>query len=55
MLAHQNGWDEIALVIGPLLIIGWILVTLKVRAERQRDERMSNDSGGADALDVSAD
>jgi hypothetical protein len=59
VLAHQGGWDEIALVAGPLLLIAWLLVTLKQRAERQRAERDAGSVGpgsaGPDALDVPTD
>jgi hypothetical protein len=54
MLAHQGGWDEITLVVGPLLLIAWVLLSLKQRAERLRTERDAA-SAGTDALDVSAD
>jgi hypothetical protein len=32
--AHQGGWDEFLLVIGPLLLIAWLVSVAKKRAER---------------------
>jgi hypothetical protein len=39
--AHQGGWDEFLLVIGPLLIIAWLVSVAKKRADRSSrdDER----------------
>jgi len=34
LLAHQGGWDEILLVLGPILAIGGLLVLARKRAER---------------------
>jgi hypothetical protein len=34
MLAHQGGWDEILLVIGPIVLIVGILVIVKRRVDR---------------------
>ncbi|MBI4933938.1 MAG: hypothetical protein HY828_08675 [Actinobacteria bacterium] len=31
MLAHQGGWDEILLVLGPILVIGGLLYLAKKR------------------------
>ncbi len=50
VLAHQGGWDEILLVLGPMLIIVWLL-----RLARQRVERREPDDSGGDARDVSSD
>jgi hypothetical protein len=37
--AHQGGWDEFLLVIGPLLIIAWLVSVAKKRADRSsRDD-----------------
>ncbi|MGI9608240.1 MAG: hypothetical protein ACR2P0_19070 [Acidimicrobiales bacterium] len=41
LLAHQGGWDEIALVGGPVILLGLVLVLANRRADRiaqQRDE-----------------
>ena len=34
MLAHQGGWDEILLVLGPILVIAGLLQLAKRRVER---------------------
>lgn len=34
MLAHQGGWDEILLVLGPILVIVGLLRLAKRRVER---------------------
>ncbi|MEX0848062.1 MAG: hypothetical protein WD023_09815 [Ilumatobacteraceae bacterium] len=34
MLAHQGGWDEILLVIGPVLVIVGLLRLAKKRVDR---------------------
>ena len=38
LLAHQGGWDEILLVLGPILIIVGLLRLAKNRVERENDE-----------------
>ena len=38
LLAHQGGWDEILLVLGPILVIVGLLKLAKNRVDRdQRD------------------
>ena len=34
ILAHQGGWDEIALVAGPIVVLGGILWLANRRADR---------------------
>ena len=36
MLAHQGGWDDILLVLGPIAIIIGLLKLAKTRVERDR-------------------
>lgn len=36
VIAHQGGWDEILLVLGPILIIVGLLRLAKHRVTRQR-------------------
>lgn len=36
LLAHQGGWDEILLVLGPIAIIIGLLKLAKTRVERDR-------------------
>jgi hypothetical protein len=38
VLAHQGGWDEIALVGGPLIILWGLLVMANRRARRKTKE-----------------
>jgi hypothetical protein len=41
LLAHQGGWDEILLVIGPMAVIAgllWLAKRRLTRAERARSE-----------------
>lgn len=45
LLAHQGGWDEILLVLGPILFIGWLLMLARKRAERGD---LKPDGGSAD-------
>jgi hypothetical protein len=39
VLAHQGGWDEIALVAGPIIVLGGILWLANRRADRIAGER----------------
>jgi hypothetical protein len=34
LLAHQGGWDEILLVLGPIVLISGLLVLAKRRVDR---------------------
>lgn len=34
LLAHQGGWDEILLVLGPILVIAGLLKLAKSRVDR---------------------
>lgn len=49
LLAHQGGWDEILLVLGPILVIAGLLKLAKTRVERSAtdpvDEPTSKDKG----------
>lgn len=38
LLAHQGGWDEILLVLGPILVIAGLLKLAKSRVERSANE-----------------
>ena len=33
LVGHQGGWDEILLVVGPLLFVAWLLWLAKRRAD----------------------
>jgi hypothetical protein len=39
LLAHQGGWDEILLVIGPIALIVGVLAIAKRRVDRLDDGR----------------
>lgn len=39
VLAHQGGWDEIALVAGPMIAIAALLVLAKRRVDAAARER----------------
>jgi hypothetical protein len=39
LLAHQGGWDEIALVSGPILILGGLLWIANRRADKLAAKR----------------
>ncbi len=47
VLAHQGGWDEILLVVGPIATIVTLLVVVKRRLDRSTASR----SEGKGALD----
>ncbi len=38
LLAHQEGWDEILLVVGPIAILGGLLWLANRRADRLTEE-----------------
>lgn len=46
ILAHQGGWDEALLVIGPLLLIAWLLSVAKKRADRLHPKSTPTDEAG---------
>ncbi len=43
MLAHQGGWDEALLVVGPLLLFAGIVWNAKRRAVKQSQTSVSDD------------
>ena len=44
LLAHQGGWDELLLVLGPLLIVGLLLWLANKRVTAQLDQ--ADDTAG---------
>jgi hypothetical protein len=48
LLAHQGGWDEILLVVAPMVVVGGLLWIAKRRVDRQALSRRS-DAGASDA------
>lgn len=41
--AHQGGWDEAALVLGPLAVIGFLLLMANRRLKTRLDEMEQSD------------
>ena len=44
LLAHQGGWDEILLVLGPIAVIIGLLKLAKSRVDRESTTRDKTDS-----------
>jgi hypothetical protein len=44
VLAHQGGWDEILMVLVPILVIAGLLKLAKRRADRQGVEPLDQDA-----------
>ena len=38
MLAHQGGWDEILMVVGPMVLIGGVLAVIRRRVGTLPDD-----------------
>lgn len=51
LLAHQGGWDEILLVVGPIAAVAGLLWIAKRRVDRAAVDRTAT----SDALDARAD
>jgi hypothetical protein len=51
VLAHQGGWDEILLVVAPIVVVGALLWI----AKRRVDRAAAAASRRSDPLDASAD
>ena len=45
LLAHQGGWDELALIIGPIVVVA-VLILLARRRQTEDDEDGPADQGG---------
>jgi hypothetical protein len=45
MLAHQGGWDEILLVLGPILVIGGLLYLAKKRVSSVQQAEPADTEG----------
>ena len=58
LLAHQGGWDEILLVVGPIAVIIGLLAVVRRRLGRltppAADERAESDLARRDPLDRGA-
>ena len=44
VLAHQGGWDEILLIVGPIVVVVGLLRLLKKRVERTAAADAPNDA-----------
>ncbi len=44
LLAHQGGWDEILLVLGPILLIAGLLSLAKRRVERAAQQHAATEN-----------
>jgi hypothetical protein len=42
LLAHQGGWDEILLVVAPMVIVGGLLWVAKRRVDRAAEVNAKN-------------
>ncbi len=51
VLAHQGGWDEILLVVGPLVIVGLLLWMANRRVAAQLDASGKAGERSADSPD----
>lgn len=49
LIAHQGGWDEIAMVVGPLVVVGFALWVANKRATNQLND--SNSGARSDVDD----
>jgi hypothetical protein len=55
VLAHQGGWDEILLILGPILVVVGLLRLAKRRVERaQAPARPTARAGSGSSDDASA-
>lgn len=56
LLAHQGGWDEILMVLGPLLVVGGALWVANRRVASQLDaEGLNGEAINSEGLDPEAD
>ena len=51
VLAHQGGWDEILLVVGPIVVCGILLLVAKRRAEQEAAEEAAAQRADAEPTD----
>ena len=49
LLAHQGGWDEILMVLGPLLVFAFLLVVARKRAITLAEEEAAAEALAAEA------
>lgn len=55
MLAHQGGWDEMLLVIGPMIVIVLLLRLAKRRVEQVEQAKRTGDADGDPRTDRGTD
>ena len=44
VLAHQGGWDEVLLVVGPIVVFAVLLLVAKRRAEQEAAAEVAEDA-----------
>ncbi len=54
LLAHQGGWDEILLVLGPIVLISGLLVLAKRRVDRAMSRPARDDAPDSAERDATA-
>ncbi len=52
LLAHQGGWDELLLVLGPLLVVGLLLWLANKRVTAQLDQADGAKDGVGEGKDL---
>ncbi len=55
ILGHQGGWDEILLVVGPLLVVGLLLWVANRRVSAQLNEAGSQAGAAGNGTDPKRD
>ena len=54
ILAHQGGWDEILIIIGPLAVIVWVVALVRHRMRRDGEADAGSAGGPATGADAEA-
>lgn len=44
ILAHQGGWDEILIIVGPLALIVWVVALVRYRMRREDEKETSTET-----------
>ena len=54
ILAHQGGWDEILIIIGPLAVIVWVVALVRHRTRRAAEADAAAEAEAGSSADVTA-
>ncbi|MCE2524761.1 MAG: hypothetical protein J4F99_02090 [Acidimicrobiia bacterium] len=54
IFAHQGGWDEILIIIGPLAVIVWVVALVRHRMRRETDAGAEVDAEAGSGVDAPA-